>query len=85
MNTIIKTAAIAGAGLLLAVGCSNDEEGRGDAPVGERHEAPRQVINMPDSFPNLAIACDGTTAIMVTTRTNPVVIPNSQYCGGVDE
>ena len=65
------------------VGCNsyNDERGRGDAPIGERDESARDVVFMPDKFPNLARFCDGGTAIYVTTReAAPVVVPNSRHC-----
>lgn len=66
-------------------GCDsyNDERGRGDAPVGERDEEPRLVIFMPDRFPNLAIWCDGSTAVVATTReAAPIAYPNSAHCSG---
>ncbi len=68
---------------LVVVGCSayNDERGRGDAPVGEHYEAPRDVIFMPDQFPNLVVVCDGPDRLYVTTReAPPVVVQNSANC-----
>lgn len=75
-------------GLLTALGagCSNDEEGRGDAPVGERHESPRQVWVAPDLFPNITAWCIGQNGAYVTTReAAPVIIPDDPNCaeGGV--
>ena len=69
-------------GLTLMAG-SCDEKGLGDAPVGERYEAPRSVIVMPDGFPNLVVVCDGDTRIYVTTReAPPVVVPDHPECAG---
>ena len=65
--------------LLTAGSC--DEKGLGDAPVGNQHEAPRDVIVMPDQFPNLVVVCDGPTRIYVTTReAAPVLVPNHPAC-----
>lgn len=70
------------AGLILTAG-SCDPKGLGDAPVGNRMEAPRDVIVMPDQFPNLAVVCDATTRIYVTTReAAPVAVPDSPACEG---
>lgn len=62
---------------------SCDDKGLGDAPVGDMHEGQRTVIVMPDKFPNLAYFCDGTTAVIVTTRdAAAVVVPQSEFCDG---
>lgn len=62
---------------------SCDEKGLGDAPIGKQHEAPRDIIVMPDTFPNFAIACDGTTAIYAHTRdAAPIVVTDSVWCDG---
>lgn len=74
--------------VLTAVACDsyNDERGRGDAPVGERDEEPRLVVVMPDKFPNLAYYCDGTTAVIATTReAAPVVVVDSEVCSDGEE
>jgi hypothetical protein len=40
--------------------CNNrDSKGQGDAPVGERHEAPREVWLNIDKFPNVSAFCIG--------------------------
>ncbi len=76
----VLVAAAAVAGLALTAG-SCDERGLGDAPVGEQLEGERTVIVMPDRFPNLALVCDGSTAIYVTTReAAPAVVPSSEFC-----
>lgn len=68
--------------LALAAG-SCDEKGLGDAPVGDAIEDERLVIVMPDSFPNFAILCDGTTAIYAHTRqAAPVTVAESTLCDG---
>lgn len=69
--------------VLTAGAASCDEKGLGDAPVGERIEEPRTVIVMPDQFPNLAIVCDGTTRLYVTTReAAPVLVEDHPLCQG---
>ena len=66
--------------------CSDDEEGRGDAPVGERHEDPRQVWVSPDLFPNITAYCIGENGAYITTReAPPVILPDDPNCqeGGI--
>ena len=68
--------------LVMSAG-SCDRRGLGDAPVGKAHEAPREVIVMPDTFPNLVVVCDGPTRIYVTTReAPPVVVADHPLCHG---
>ena len=69
-------------------GCSkyNEDRGRGDAPIGETNEAKRDVYEFPDQYANIAVACDGTSRMYVTTRKGDVaatlvVIPDSPECG----
>lgn len=83
MRRILALAAVTAMVLLLSAS-SCDRKGLGDAPVGRRDEAPRRVIIMPDKFPNLAVYCDGATAIYVNTRSagNMAQIANSKFCGG---
>lgn len=72
--------AAVGVGLVLTAG-SCDEKGLGDAPIGDAYEAPRDVIVMPDLFPNLVVACDGPNRVYVTTReAAPVVLQNDPNC-----
>lgn len=58
-----KLAIPAAALLLFAVvagGCSAKTKERGqDSPVGQRNDAPADVINYPDGFGNVAHKCDG--------------------------
>lgn len=82
--------------LLLAVallaGCGhqdkfNDKRGRGDAPVGDVLEERRDIIMFPDQYANVAVACDGTSRMYITTRKGDtaatlVVVPNSPECAG---
>jgi hypothetical protein len=77
------------AGLLLAVAlgaCSNDEEGRGDAPVDQKNinDAPAYVINFPDSFHNVAVKCDphGFRIFSHTRAGSPPVILRDDSCLG---
>lgn len=70
--------------VFLIVGASScDEKGLGDAPVGKALEDERLVITMPDTFPNYAVFCDGTTAVYGTTReAPPIAIADSDLCDG---
>lgn len=77
-RTIVGVAVLT-AGLSFAGSC--DKKGLGDAPIGNAYEAPREVIVMPDGFPNLVVACDGPTRIYVTTReAPPVVVADHPAC-----
>lgn len=77
----VVLAAVAAVVTLTAGSC--DQRGLGDAPVGERIEAPRTVILMSDEFPNLEVVCDGPTRIYVTTReAAPVLVADHPACSG---
>ena len=85
MQRLMLVAAVTLVAVVALGGCNsfNDKRGKGDAPVGEQSEAPRDVILMPDGFPNLVVACDGTTRIYVTTReAAPAVVPDHPLCKG---
>ena len=74
--------------LIVIQGCStfNDERGVGDAPRGELHEAPRQVWQNLDRFPNISAFCIGENGLYTTTReAPPVVVENDPNCdvGGI--
>lgn len=76
-------AALALGALFVTTAGSCDERGLGDAPVGERLEGPRTIIVMPDKFANIAVVCDGTTRLYVTTReAPPVAVPDHPACRG---
>lgn len=50
--------------------------GRHDSPVGPQQNAPREVINMPDGYGNVAMACDGYGhRVYVVTHDNSDVAP----------
>ena len=71
-----------------AAGCSgyNDDRGKGDAPAGARHEAPRQVWQNLDGYPNVSAFCVGVNGVYTTTReAAPVVVPDDPNCaeGGI--
>lgn len=64
-----------------------DQHGTGDAPVGDRDDTPKDVINFPNNFANVAHACDGHGhRVYVTTHTNQAkqlfVIDDSSCSGG---
>jgi hypothetical protein len=79
------------AAVLTLVGCGdsyNDKRGVGDAPVGEVHEAPRQVWQNVDKYPNVVAFCIGADAVYtVTAEVVPVVVKDSANCaeGGILE
>lgn len=67
-------AGVAIAGAVIVGGCSQDYKGLGDAGIGKRHEAKREVIVMPDGFANVVTSCDGYGhRIYVTTRDNTTI------------
>lgn len=81
----MRRVAILIAAMTALVGCSafNDSRGKGDAPVGSRDDTPAEVINMPDSFMNVAHKCYGVNGIYAHTReAAPVVVPNDPMCRG---
>lgn len=81
MKRLIALGMVGVMGLGLAA-CSRDDKGLGDAPVGKKHEAPREVIVMPDEFSNVVFACDGHGhRIFVTTRDAAPVVISDPTCG----
>jgi hypothetical protein len=65
---------------------SCDRKGLGDAPIGEQHEAPRQVWLSGDSFMNISPYCIGANGVYTHTReAPPAVVANDPNCaeGGV--
>jgi hypothetical protein len=66
------------AGLLMVAGVScsvkdqiDTSRGRGDAPVGNVDNTPKEVIQFPDRFSNVSEACDGHgNRIFVTTKSD---------------
>lgn len=83
----MRRIAVVVAVMAVAAGCSsyNEERGRGDAPVGDRDDSAKDVINFPDQFANVATACDAYGhRIYVTTRAGGalVVIADPTCAGG---
>lgn len=77
--TKTKTLIVTAAAVIALSGCGafddyNDDRGKGDAPVGERHESPRQIWQNVDGFPNLIAYCIGANGAYTTTRESPPVI-----------
>jgi hypothetical protein len=69
---------IAAAACVLMLGASacgindraNERRGRGDAPIGKVDDDPKEVIQFPDRFSNVAHACDGHGhRVFVSTQT----------------
>ena len=88
-SALLLTVGLAAGGVMLT-GCSeyNDERGRGDAPVGERHEDPRQIWQNLDKFPNVSAFCIGENGVYTNTGDNrdPVdIIVSDPNCaeGGI--
>ena len=78
-HAVAPTAVIA-----ILVSCGADEDkGTRDAPIDTRlqdNSAP-YVVNMPDSFMNIAIKCIGPNGIYAHTRpAAPVVVPDDPLC-----
>lgn len=75
-----------GAGVLLALGLtasSCDQKGLGDAHVGRYDDSPAFVINMPDTFMNVAIKCDPAGfRIYAHTREAAPVVMKDPSCKG---
>ena len=67
----------------LLTGCG-DSRGTGDAPAGQLPKQTIPVIPMPDTFPNVAIACYKGNGIYVSTHdktdNSPTVIVNDPAC-----
>lgn len=54
-----------------AIDKKNDERGRGDAPVGAVDDRPKEVMQFPDRFSNVAHGCDGHGhRVYVTTKSD---------------
>lgn len=55
--------------ILLVAACGQDQqEEYDDAPRGARDDAPADLINMPDGFPNVATKCVDGVRYTVTRR-----------------
>jgi len=62
--------------VFLAAGCGytnsrNESRGRGDAPVGKVDDSPKDIIQFPDRFGNVAHACDGHGHRIFVTTNDP--------------
>lgn len=74
------------AAVVLVPSCSakdkfDSKRGRGDAPVRSVDDEPKDVIQYPDRFSNVAHACDGHGhRIFVTTKSD-----NSRFAFGMDD
>lgn len=74
MKARMVIAAIAASAVL--GGCSvvdkaNESRGRGDAGISSVDDTPKEVIQMPDRFSNVATACDNHGhRIYVTTKSD---------------
>lgn len=82
---LTRLAAVAMLAVLLTAS-SCDEKGLGDAGVGNTDDREAFVINMPDTFANVAIKCKNGIAFVSTTRDAPVqVIESADYLCDGDE
>lgn len=69
-------------GVIALVGCA-DTSPVGDAPTGEVDDSPAYIVNMPDTFMNVAFKCMGHNGIYAHTRqASPVIVANDPECGG---
>lgn len=87
-----KRALAGAAGAIAIIGLtasSCDDKGLGDANVGRYDDSPAFVLNMPDTFMNVAIKCDpaGFRIYAHTREAAPVVLPDPSCKGrtGVPE
>lgn len=75
MKKCLTLVAVAGV-MILGSACSytdklNEARGRGDAPVGANDDTPKNVIQFPDRYSNVAHACDGHGhRVYVTTKSD---------------
>ena len=64
----------------------DEVRGRGDAPVGKVDDSPKEVIQFPDRFSNVAHACDGHGhRVFVTTKSDQsrfMQVVDDPSCGG---
>lgn len=64
----------------------NDKHGIGDAPVGDKDDSEKDVIQFPDGMSNVAHACDGHGhRVFVTTQNasgKELVVIDDPSCGG---
>lgn len=76
---------------LVFTGCSvkdsiDQARGRGDAPTGKVDDSPKDVIQFPDRFSNVAHACDGHGhRVFVTTKSDTsrfMQVVDDPSCGG---
>jgi len=81
-----RIAAGAIATVLVLGGCSakeayDEKRGRSDSPVGAVNDNPKEVIQFPDRFSNVAHACDGHGhRVFVTTKSD-----QSRFMAVVDD
>lgn len=83
------------AALLLLTGCgATKSDAPEPTPDNILNGTRTQVLRMPDGFRNVAVTCDGTTAIYVTSRgwsqestgdvvslpSSVAVVPNAKRC-----
>ncbi|MDP9870432.1 MULTISPECIES: hypothetical protein [Streptosporangium] len=68
-HTLFLVAGSVAAALLLT-GCSefNQKNGRGDTPIGKVDNSGAEIINMPDTFGNLATKCSHGFRVWSTTH-----------------
>lgn len=81
-KALLTAALLVGSGAAIAACGSQDYKGLGDAPVGKHDESPREVVVMPDTFPNLATVCNHGNRLYVNTRTGgfTAVVPQDPTC-----
>ena len=68
--------------VVAACGTYNDDRGIGDAPVGERHEDPREVWQNIDGYPNVSAFCVHSHLVITNTRDADAVdvVPKAPEC-----
>lgn len=80
----MKRLVLIGLAALALAGCGqswNDKHGLGDAPVGNANDGPAYIVNMPDTFMNVAFKCLGPNGVYAHTReAAPVIIKDDANC-----
>lgn len=66
----------------------DEKRGRSDSPVGTVNDTPKDVIQFPDRFSNVAHACDGHGhRVFVTTKSDQsrfMQVVSDSSCGGTE-
>lgn len=86
--TLLAVLVLFGAGACDAKESFDEKRGRSDSPVGKVNDDPKEVIQFPDRFSNVAHACDGHGhRVYVTTKSDSsrfMAVIDDPSCGGAE-